>query len=183
MRVSREKVGEQRDRMVAAAGRLLLQRGFDGVTVGEAMKSIGRTHGAFYAYFASKDDLAKAACEVLVRPGPSVKSADTLADYVKLYLSPDHRDRVADDCPFASLGAEAVRQAPEIRHVLSEGLRDAIDRLAQIAPGDGPTERRRAAVGAWSTMVGTLILARLTEDPQLSQEILEVNRGTIVPTG
>ena len=57
MKVSREQVTGNRARILEAAGRLFRERGFDGVSVAEVMRAAGLTHGGFYGYFRSKDDL------------------------------------------------------------------------------------------------------------------------------
>src|ERR1700712_3825548 len=71
MKVSREQVAENRRTILAAAGRLFRERGFEAVTVAEVMKAAGLTHGGFYGYFASKDELIAAAlADVLSRRPP-----------------------------------------------------------------------------------------------------------------
>ena len=85
MRVSREQVTENRRTILEAAGRLFRERGFESVTVVEVMKAAGLTHGGFYGYFASKDELiAGALAEVLSKR--SEPSGD-LAAYAAGYLS------------------------------------------------------------------------------------------------
>ena len=58
MRVSREKAAENRERILAVAGTLFREKGFDGIGLSEIMKGAGLTHGGFYGHFASKEDLA-----------------------------------------------------------------------------------------------------------------------------
>ena len=57
MKVSREQVAENRRTILKAASRLFRERGYESVTVAEIMKAAGLTHGGFYGYFASKDEL------------------------------------------------------------------------------------------------------------------------------
>ena len=93
------------------------------------------------------------------------------------YLSPRHRDDIAGGCPMAALGAETVRQTPEARAAMTAGLRQQIERLSKGAPGATPAEKRRAAIGSWAAMVGAVILARLSDDPDLSEEVLAETRA------
>ncbi|HEY4835185.1 MAG TPA: TetR family transcriptional regulator, partial [Bradyrhizobium sp.] len=58
MKVSREQVALNRQRIVGAAGRLFREKGFDGIGVADIMQAAGLTHGGFYGHFASKEDLA-----------------------------------------------------------------------------------------------------------------------------
>src|SRR5258708_12817446 len=62
MKVTRQQVAKNRQRILEVAGKLFREKGFDGVSVADIMKSAGLTHGAFYVHFASKDDLAAQAC-------------------------------------------------------------------------------------------------------------------------
>ena len=58
MKVTRQQVAKNRQRILEVAGKLFREKGFDGVSVADIMKGAGLTHGAFYGHFASKDDLA-----------------------------------------------------------------------------------------------------------------------------
>ena len=54
MKVSREQMAENRERILDTAAQLFRERGFDGIGVADLMKSAGLTHGGFYGHFASK---------------------------------------------------------------------------------------------------------------------------------
>ena len=174
MKVSREQVLENKRTILEAAGRLFRERGFEAVTVADVMKSAGLTHGGFYGYFQSKDDLvAQALAEVL---GRDASPPADLADYAKRYLSPDHRSNVAGGCPVAALASETIRQPGGARAEMTAGLKAQIERLSRIAPGD-PARKRRAAIGSWAAMVGAMILARMSDDAELSDEVLSETRA------
>jgi TetR/AcrR family transcriptional regulator, transcriptional repressor for nem operon len=177
MKVSREQVAENRRKILDAAGGLFRSRGFEAVTVAEVMKAAGLTHGGFYGHFKSKDDLIAHTLAHVLEAG-----ADTevdLANYAASYLTPSHRDDFAGGCPTAGLGAETIRQAPEARAAMTAGLRRQIERFSQSAPGTNAAEARRAAIGSYAAMVGAVILARLADDPQLSDEVLEQTHSWI----
>jgi TetR/AcrR family transcriptional regulator, transcriptional repressor for nem operon len=181
MRVSREQVAINRQKILEAASRLFRERGYDAVTVAEVMSAAGLTHGGFYGYFKSKDDLIAETLSHVFAQG-EVGETD-VARYAARYLSRAHRDNLAGGCPTAALGAETVRQTPEARAVMAAGLRKQIERLsaAKSASGDASTvaRARRAAIGSWSAMVGAVILARLIDDPALSNEILDETHAWI----
>jgi TetR/AcrR family transcriptional repressor of nem operon len=170
MRVSREQVLENRRTILEAAGRLFRERGFEAVSVADVMKAAGLTHGAFYGYFKSKDDLTdQAVAEAL---GSAETPRAELATLAEQYLSPAHRDNVAGGCPVAALASEAPRQPGGVRAEMTAGLKRQIDHLSRVAPGMDEAQRRRAAIGSWAAMVGGLILARMSDDPDLSDEVL-----------
>ncbi|OIQ81041.1 HTH-type transcriptional regulator TtgR [mine drainage metagenome] len=170
MRVSREQVQENRRIILEAAGRLFRKRGFEAVTVADVMKSAGLTHGGFYGYFKNKDDLIAQTLTGLLG-GVALPSSD-LAVLAARYLSPPHRDDFECGCPVAALASDTIRQSGEARAEMTAGLRRQIALLSQIAPGEDAAHQRRAAIGSWAAMIGALILARMTDDEALSEEIL-----------
>jgi TetR/AcrR family transcriptional repressor of nem operon len=180
MKVTREQASQNRDRVLEVAGRLFRERGFDGIGVADLMKSAGLTHGGFYGQFTSKEELMAEACE---------RSFDNAADFwkdvaerhpddplgavMKSYLSKQHRDHPGEGCVMASLGAEAARQGPGLRHVVTEGTRKLLDLFTGLAPGRIKAVKRERAVTAYASMVGALVLARAVDDEALSNEILK----------
>lgn len=177
MKVSRERVAENRQKILEAASHLFRARGFDSVTVAEVMKAAGLTHGGFYGHFKSKDDLiAQTLAHVLP---PDASAQVDLARYAAGYLAPRHRDDLECGCPTAGLAAETIRQSPDARAAMTEGLKRQIEILARTAPGETDAERRQAAIGSWSAMVGAVILSRISEDPDLADEVLAQTRAWI----
>lgn len=179
MKVSRDQVAANRRKILAAAARLFAERGFEAVSLSEIMTSAGLTHGGFYGHFSSKNDIVAQACAYAVRPDENA-DARTLLEYCASYLSPSHRDNRADGCPFAALGSEGGRQSLEVRRELTEGLRLMIDRLSRTAAGRNEAARRADAITSFSTMLGGLVLARMTDDAKLSDEILKTNREALI---
>jgi TetR/AcrR family transcriptional regulator, transcriptional repressor for nem operon len=177
MRVNREQVAENRQKILEAAGRLFREHGYAAVTVADVMQAAGLTHGAFYGYFDSKDELiAETLAHVLAADTTGGRSLEAFAEY---YLAPHHRNDRTGGCAMAALGAETARQGPAARAAMTDGLRRQIERLSRAAPGATAAERRRAAIGSWAAMVGAVILARLSDDPRLADDILTETRTWI----
>ncbi|MGW0472354.1 TetR/AcrR family transcriptional regulator [Streptomyces coeruleorubidus] len=65
--VSQAQALENRRRAVAAASRLFRERGVNGVSVADLMKSIGLTTGGFYKQFSSKEALIAEAAQAAFR--------------------------------------------------------------------------------------------------------------------
>ncbi|MBO1909440.1 TetR/AcrR family transcriptional regulator [Microvirga sp. 3-52] len=177
MKVSREKMVENRRRILDVASTLFREKGFDAVSVAEVMKAAGLTHGGFYGHFSSKDDLIAQTLAHALAVGTG--TGDDLRSYVDAYLSPQHRDNAANGCPTAGLAAAVRHQTPAAREAMAEGLRAQIDRIGKSLPRLDQEDRRRAAIGSWAAMVGALILARAIDDPTLSDEVLEQTRAWI----
>ena len=57
MRYGKDQKQATRQRILEAAGRRFKQDGIDGAGVAAVMSDAGLTNGAFYAHFASKEDL------------------------------------------------------------------------------------------------------------------------------
>jgi TetR/AcrR family transcriptional repressor of nem operon len=180
MRVSREQVAENRRTILEVASRMFREHGFEAVTVADIMKAAGLTHGGFYGYFKSKDDLIAAALADALAATGGPKG--DLAAYAARYLSPTHRDDRAHGCPTAALAAETIRLTGNARTEMTSGTRLQIERLSRVAPGTTEAERRRAAIGTWAAMVGAMILARVSDDPALSTEILDETRAWLDTT-
>jgi TetR/AcrR family transcriptional repressor of nem operon len=169
MKISKEQVADNRKRILDAAARLFRERGFEGVTVAQSMNAAGLTHGAFYGHFASKDDLIAQAFAHVLATG---EHPTDMKAFAALYLSAAHRDDPGGACLFSSLGTEAVRTSREARHALTESVRSQIRKFGESAPGKTAEERRQAAVGSWAAMIGTVLLARIVDDPALSDQLM-----------
>lgn len=172
MKVSKEKMAENRALILGAAARLFRERGFDDVTVAEVMGAAGLTHGAFYGHFESKEDLIACALETAVEQMTAHK-ANSIGAYARDYLSEQHRDDTSGGCAYTALAGEVARSTPEARHVLTEGLKTLIGMIEEKAPGKTAEAKRQKAVTAWASMIGALLLSRVVDDEALSDEILE----------
>jgi len=187
MKLSQSQVDANRRRILAAAACLFRQHGISGVSVNDVMKAAGMTHGGFYNHFKSKDDLVQASLgvpnDLLVDDGISAQ------DFSDLYLSRRHRDQVDHSCVFSSLGTELVRGNEGLRHDLTDNLHHFVAQMARpksggenIQPGiDGNVDAdaaddREVAIANVATLIGSVIMARIADDPQFSDEILAAGR-------
>jgi TetR/AcrR family transcriptional regulator, transcriptional repressor for nem operon len=176
MKVTREQATANRARILEAAGRLFRERGFEGVSVAEVMQAAGLTHGGFYGHFKSKDDLIAQTLAALT----NVRTGDRdLAAFAAAYLAPEHWRDVAGGCPVAALGVEAGRATPEAKAAMTAGLRAQVETLARTASGETPAARRERALASWAAMVGAVVLARMSDDPALAEEVVSAARAFI----
>ncbi len=113
-----------RQRLLAAARQVIVERGLAGASVEEISERAGFTRGAFYSNFASKDDLVVAlAREVMASAGERRTVPDTTLPEA-LRATVEHclagRDRALDDVVLvAELRLWAVRR-PEFRRLHNE---------------------------------------------------------------
>jgi len=184
VRVTREQAAANREKILEVAGTLFRERGFDGIGVADIMKRAGLTHGGFYGHFASKDDLAaEITGRVLGRSGWMERLTGTdrpsVADVVRQYLAPRHRDDPGRGCLLAAVGSDVVRQPRSVRRAFTEGLRLRVDALGRLMPGRSAAARRQKAIATMAGLVGALILSRAVDDPKLSDEILEAAAASL----
>lgn len=189
MKVSRAEAAQNRERIVETAAKLFRERGFDGIGVADLMKSAGMTHGGFYGHFASKEDLMAQACVRAQETGLNAlrqvaehDPENALAIIVSSYLSPAHRDQTGDGCVLAALGADAARHGTPLRATFTHAVRATIDLLARLVTGRSKHAKRQRALAIYASMVGAIVLARAVDDEELSGEILESVRASIIPT-
>jgi TetR/AcrR family transcriptional repressor of nem operon len=188
MRYSPEHKIETHARIVKKASARLRERGAHGVGVADLMKDAGLTHGGFYSHFASRDALMVEAISFamdrsidawrrLSADAAPTKRFETL---VESYLTPGHRDAVGTGCAIPSLGADIARESPRTRKAFAAKLEEMIGVLAQSIPNSTPKTARRQAMAALSTMVGSLLMARIAGNGELSEAILSAGKEAIL---
>ncbi|MET9462083.1 TetR/AcrR family transcriptional regulator [Streptomyces canus] len=174
-RVSQAQALENRRRAVAAASQLFRERGVNGISVADLMKSIGLTTGGFYKQFPSKEALITEATraafgdlDLLLEAFDTAQGDHDTARgaLVDFYLSAEHRDQPGTGCPAAGFAGDTAREptAGEVRETYAAGVEkfaawlstDADDGLPMVA-----------------TLVGAILLARATAGTELSEKILE----------
>lgn len=174
-RVSQAQAIENRRRAVTAASQLFRERGVNGISVADLMKSIGLTTGGFYKQFPSKEALMAEATQaafgdldLLLASFDAAHSDHDAARgaLVDFYLSAEHRDQAGTGCPTAGFAGDMAREpaAGEVHETYAAGVGafaawlspDADDGLPMVA-----------------TLVGAILLARATAGTELSERILQ----------
>ena len=171
--------------IVAAAGKQLREKGFDGIGVDGLMREAGLTSGAFYTQFESKKDLL---LEVLSEGLAELKKRlvewrknygdDWLAQGLDEYFSQDHRRCSASGCVLPSLSIEVARNAGgcEAKKQFEERLVQIVD-LATDENLQNPAARQQIWT-ALALMTGGMILARAVAQDETANEILTACQET-----
>jgi TetR/AcrR family transcriptional regulator, transcriptional repressor for nem operon len=176
-RYSPEHKEATRRRMIETAGRRLKSNGIDGSGIAALVADAGLTNGAFYGHFASKDDLVAHVVAqqledqvALVDALPAAPAS--LEAFLRLYLSPAHRDDPADGCPSAALLDEIGRCDEATRQAYTGGVQAMLAAIGRhVDDGDASGTHERA-IGLFALLVGSLQLARAVTDRALSEQIL-----------
>jgi TetR/AcrR family transcriptional regulator, transcriptional repressor for nem operon len=180
MRKSKQDARETRERIVKTAGEEFRKRGIGETSLADLMAAAGLTHGGFYRHFDSKDQLVAEACAeaveamrrkivAAVAANPDRSVLETLA---AIYLSPEHRDHPAEGCAVAALGSEIAHYDIQARTAATAGFLNLVEILADQFAGMPPEVAKSRAMAAVATMVGALMISRITPDPELSAAIL-----------
>jgi TetR/AcrR family transcriptional regulator, transcriptional repressor for nem operon len=195
MRISKETAAANKGRVLAAAARLLREKGFDGLGVAEVMQEAGLTHGGFYNHFDSKEDLAvealRAAFDAAVSrvaataavAGTRTSRLKAFGDYVERYLSKKTRDAPGNSCPMAALGTDAARHGQALKARFADGVDRYLEAFADVVPdANGADDARQTAILVISTLIGALTLSRTCAgvNEELSEEILSVVRARLL---
>ena len=177
MRYSRDHKQATRQRILEAAGRRFKQDGIDGAGVAAVMADAGLTNGAFYAHFASKEDLvANVLADQLRAQRQSFDALPPdrggLEAFIRSYLSPQHRDEYADGCPSAALLDEITRRPAATKQIYTDELMGVIDDIASRLDPTDPEAAQTHALSLFGLMLGTLQLARALTDRDRSDQLL-----------
>ncbi|WP_200304702.1 TetR/AcrR family transcriptional regulator [Streptomyces adelaidensis] len=177
-RYTKEHKQVTRQRIIDKAGHRLKQNGIDGSGISTLMSDAGLTNGAFYAHFASKDDLVATVVADELRAqveryGTLRPGRQGLEDLLREYLSPQHRDQPGLGCPSAALLDEIGRCEDATKEAYTDGAKAIVEEIAaRLTPGD-PGSARGKAIGLFTMMVGTLQLSRALSDRKFADEVLE----------
>lgn len=185
MRVSKEKLAENREALLSAASRLFREKGVDGVGVAEVAKEAGLTHGALYAHFPSKDILAAEAFShgfAQRMAGIHAWSGDrhpSFEEHLDSLISPRMRDDLAMGCPLTASASDVGRQGPALSRSFAQAFEEEVTELAGAIDEGVPHEvRRQLAVASIAAQIGAMAVARAVakHDAALSDEVLEATR-------
>jgi AcrR family transcriptional regulator len=170
--------GATRQRIIEAAGRRLKRDGIDGSGIATLMADAGLTNGAFYAHFESKEDLVANAVAAQLREQRDRFSAQPpdragVEQFVREYLSVQHRDHPEGGCPSAALLDEIGRATDATKRVYTDGVLRTIDDIAARLAPDDPQSARVKTLSVFALLVGTLQLSRALADRPLADAVLE----------
>lgn len=181
MRYSEDHKAQTHQRIIAEASRLFRRDGVGATGLQPLMKTLGLTHGGFYAHFKSKDELVATAlrqaaqdldhvmAEIQNEPAP-------LPAFITSYLSAAHRDNPGAGCPLPTMSAE-LGQRGQASPITDEVVNN---RLAMIESSLHGEDAARQSVLVLSALVGALMLSRSVSDAALSERLLSSARELLV---
>lgn len=186
MKVTKAQAQANRARVVETAATLFRERGYDGVGVADLMAAAGLTHGGFYKNFGSKTDLIAESAACGIAQNAAVSAGADIPEFVRSYLSREHRDGRATGCTIAALSGDAARQPETVRAAFAAGIESLLATLSpasaspDAAGADADTTRTRH-LAILAQAVGAVVISRACpDDAPLADEILAVCRDRIL---
>ena len=163
MKITKAQAQANRERVVETASKLFRERGYDGVGVADLMAE-------------------SAACGIAQTVALSA-GADA-PEFVRYYLSREHRDARATGCTMAALGGDAARQSDAVRAEFAAGIENLLTVLCpEGGAGDGAdtSQARARSLDMLAHAVGAIVMSRACpDDSPLADEILAACRDQIL---
>ncbi|GAA4415739.1 TetR/AcrR family transcriptional regulator [Quisquiliibacterium transsilvanicum] len=181
MKVTKGQARANRAHVVATASQIFREHGFDGVGVADLMAAAGFTHGGFYRQFGSKADLmAESTVCGIAQTAALIEGVDA-SEFVRRYLSREHRDGRATGCTMAALSGDAARQPERVRAAFEQGIESLVKTLSQqsgVSSAADAAQTRARILDALAHALGALVMSRACpDDSPLADEILAVSRA------
>ncbi|MGH8492250.1 MAG: TetR family transcriptional regulator [Moraxellaceae bacterium] len=184
MKVTKAQAQANRAHVVETASTLFRERGYDGVGIADLMTAAGFTHGGFYKHFRSKADLMAESAACGIAQTAALTTAVEAQEFVRLYVSREHRDSRARGCTMAALGGDAARQPEAVRATFAAGIESLLAALSSMntVPGSAPAQEARARdIDMLAHALGAIVMSRACpDDSPLADEILSACRAKII---
>jgi TetR/AcrR family transcriptional repressor of nem operon len=164
MKVSKSKASDNRDAILQAASTQMRSRGLDQTSIADVARASGLTHGALYSHFGSKDALTTKAMECAFEDCLREFKGLTAPQFMKRYLSTEHRDHPEQGCPGAALVSEIPRQAAELQTAFRGGVDRFVALTGKSLEAVGAEHNHDRAVFMYAAMLGGLALSRAVRD-------------------
>jgi TetR/AcrR family transcriptional repressor of nem operon len=164
---------EIHQQIVKDASRRIRAEGLSGAAVAAVMRGAGLTHGGFYKHFESKDALLLESlregfaeiADTLSRAAEQAPPDEAWKAIVKTYLRPEMCEHPERGCPLPLLAPELARVDPEMKAPIVAELAKYKNRMQPFMPGLRTADKERAFFAIFSTMIGTIALARILPAP------------------
>jgi TetR/AcrR family transcriptional regulator, transcriptional repressor for nem operon len=162
-----------------AGANALRKKGFHGIGVDGLAAAAGVTSGAFYSNFSGKEELLKDVIETcLGNPfidadaGSLAERRARLKDYLRMYISRQHRDDPAAGCVVPTLSADVSRSSASVRKAYQRSMKEFIRKLSKVLAG-APADREKKAWTIMAMMVGAVLVAQALPPGKEAEKIIE----------
>jgi TetR/AcrR family transcriptional repressor of nem operon len=176
-----------RQNIVFEAARVLRLGGPDAIGVATIMSKLGLTHGGFYAYFQSIDELMAEAIMAIfneryawmLRVTDGHPPDEALVRFIDGYLVPRHRDVLEESCALPTLASYVPHISQACRERFAEGTARLEAALVKLLAALGHKQAKPLASCALATMAGAIGLSRTIADRASSDALLGAAKATV----
>jgi TetR/AcrR family transcriptional regulator, transcriptional repressor for nem operon len=183
---------EVKRKIVDSARKLFNRHGFDNVSVSQIMAGAGLTHGGFYSYFKSKNDLYT---EVLgcFFTDPNWKncwegvdvdlsSTDAGPQVVLAYLSRQHFEDVENSCPMVALPSDVARGGKSSKRAFQTVFKAMVSVLERSLI-ENRQSRRVVSQATAALCVGGMVVGRALADRSTANELRDACMSVALQLG
>jgi len=180
--MSREATAQTKARILAAAAKMVRERGIGATSVADVMQAAGMTNGGFYRHFRSKDEMIgmaiRAAFDEIADRIDRMFEQDgaetAVAAYISQYLSEAHIEHAGIGCPVAAVGTDAGRCNGAFADEFIAGAERLIERLcAGTAGGAAAAKERANAIRLMAMLAGAVVIARAAGPGAIRKEVID----------
>lgn len=183
-------MSETKDKLLDAAQKLMLAKGYTATTVDEICAAAGVTKGSFFHYFAGKEDIAKATAEHFLEMQQRVfgeakfrefdDPLDRIHGRLDLLVEIARNPKMPKSCLIGNFAQELSSTHPEIRNycqcaflgAAEDFERDLVAAKKRYAPRSSldPTSVARLYI---SLIQGSMILAKAAQNAAVLEDNVE----------
>jgi TetR/AcrR family transcriptional repressor of nem operon len=182
-----ERKSQTRNRIVAAAERLIKERGSEGASVAAVMREAGLTVGGFYAHFPSKDALIDEALlagveRSLDRMLRGLEDASPKAfarALIERYLQQATRGELADACPLTLLLPEVARADEAYKQAFAARTAVLVTKVEARLPEVSGMAARDVALAMFAALAGAVSFARAAATTRGRDRILAATQASL----
>ncbi len=168
-------------RILNVASRLFKKQGFNATGIDQLMAEAGLTAGAFYAHFKSKEDLFEKSLEhalsasriLLFKETEHLHGPQKTEAVLKRYCSVGHRDLPDRGCVLPALASEIYRGTTRTNKIVATYIEKWAKAICEnLDESMNDSEKRQLALQLISRSVGAVLLSRIVNETELSEQIL-----------
>lgn len=180
---------ETRERILAAADRVIKDRGIERASVDAVMRGADLTVGGFYAHFDSKEDLAREtllfglerSMERLLTPlAAIVDDRAWLTALIRRYLHQVDESSLAAACPLTVMLPEVARGGAEFQRAFGVRTAALLDGIESRFPEVAGRSRREVAVFVFASCAGAIALARAIGAPRARERVIAATEAMLL---
>ena len=188
-RYSNEHKSRTRERILAAADRVIKARGVEASSVEAVMREAGLTVGGFYAHFPSKEALAQEALwyslersvdGLLAQLAPIKDKREWARALIDRYLAQVEDPALEHACPMTLLLPDLARADPDAQNAFAVRTGVLLNRIAENFPEVPGMSRREAALAVYTSCAGAVSIARAVAAPEARQRIVRTTQRMLV---